>query len=302
MKFIYLTLGLIAIGNLWSCKNDTKNTEKHTKEKIISNFNENKNLNISFLLDLSDRINPKKYPNEAMEYYHRDTEYIKSVVLAFNRHLRTKKVRTLNDKIQLFFDPEPSNQKINKLSTNLKFQITKNNVSEDYLQNLVKTYTTVPLEIYNLAIEDNKYIGSDTWRFFKNKISNYCIETDHRNILVILTDGYIYHKNTIQKELNRSSFLIPKTIRDFKLNSANWEEKIKTKDFGFIATTSDLSNLEILVLGINPDKKNPHEEDVIKTYWTKWFVEMKVKKFQILNADLPSNLDKTITNFILPKE
>ena len=71
------------------------------------------------------------------------------------------------------------------------------------------------------------------------------------------------------------------------------------KNFGFIPATKDLSNLEILVLGINPDKKNPYEDDVIKTYWEKWFIDMKVKRFEIKNADLPSNMEKVIRNFIL---
>jgi len=45
--------------------------------------------------------------------------------------------------------------------------------------------------------------------------------------------------------------------------------------------------------------KTPYEEDVIRAYWSKWLKEMKVKDFEIKQADLPSNMDKIIREFIL---
>ena len=57
--------------------------------------------------------------------------------------------------------------------------------------------------------------------------------------------------------------------------------------------------LVILVLGINADKKNPYEEDVIIKYWEDWFNDMKVKKYEIKTSALPSNMDKIIKEFIL---
>tara|TARA_R110001606_G_scaffold376284_1_gene534899 strand:- start:168 stop:626 length:459 start_codon:yes stop_codon:yes gene_type:complete len=150
-----------------------------------------------------------------------------------------------------------------------------------------------------LAIEDNSYVGSDTWRFFKNKIKDYCIDDNYRNILVILTDGYIFHKNSKIEEDNKTSYLTPQTIRKFKLNTGNWQEKIEKENFGFIPATENLQNLEILVLGINPDNKNSYEQDVIEKYWSDWFNSMKVNKYESKNASLPSNMDKIIKDFIL---
>jgi hypothetical protein len=45
------------------------------------------NLNISFLLDLSDRIDPKKNP----DFYQRDLGYIKSIETAFVNHVKGKR-------------------------------------------------------------------------------------------------------------------------------------------------------------------------------------------------------------------
>ena len=236
-----------------------------------------------------------------MEFYLRDVAYIKSVSEAFDIHLRNKKVRQMDDRIQLYFDPAPSNQNINKISNQLKFYVSRDEVSFEILDEIKKTYANKPLEIYNLAIKDNAYIGSDTWKFFKTKVKDYCIEENYRNILVILTDGYIFHKNSKIKESNLTSYLTPQEIRRFNLNKSNWKERIENKKLGFIPATDNLENLEVLVLGINPDKKNPYEQDVIIKYWSDWLNKMKVKKYAIKNAGLPSNMDKIIKNFILKK-
>ncbi|QHI37079.1 hypothetical protein IMCC3317_24570 [Kordia antarctica] len=300
MKKIVLRLAAIVILCLVSCKEESKEDKKEVKTnttKIVSA--ENKNLNISLLLDLSDRINPEKYPNSTMDFYKRDVAYIKSVSEAFITHLQNKKVRSINDKIQLYFDPEPGNQNINALSQSLRYEINRSNVSLDLLEEMKQAYATKPAKIYELAIKDNAYVGSDTWRFFKNKINDFCILEDHRNILIILTDGYIYHKNTQLKEDHLTSYLTPQLIRQNKLNDKNWKEKLTAQNFGFIAANENLAQLEILVLGINPDKKNPYEEDVIHKYWNDWFRQMKVGQSEIKTAILPSNMDKIIKDFIL---
>ncbi|MBL7559847.1 hypothetical protein JAO71_08535 [Olleya sp. YSTF-M6] len=284
-----------------SCKEDVNkgDTDIEVNTKTSVSHKSKDNLNISFLLDLSDRISPEKYPNSTMEYYRRDIAYIKSVSEAFDMHLRGKKVRAINDKMQLYFDPEPSNQNINTISNSLKYSLDKKNVTLSVLDDIKESYASKPQKIYDLAIADNKYVGSDTWRFFKSKVNDYCIEENYRNILVVLTDGYIYHKNTKIKEDNLTTYLTPSFIREVKLNNKNWESKIEDQQFGFIPAVHDLSNLEILVLGINPDNKNPYEEDLIKKYWSDWFDAMKVRHYQIKTSALPSNLDKIIKNFIL---
>lgn len=281
-----------------SCGNDPKEDKEALNVEII-NRKDKENLNISFLLDLSDRISPQKYGNESMEFYQRDVAYIKSVSEAFVTHLKGKKVRGMNDKIQLYFDPEPLNQNINKISNDLRYHVKRNNASLEILDEIKHMYSEKPLEIYDYAIKDAKYVGSDTWRFFKTKISDYCIEDDYRNILVVLTDGYIYHKDTKIKEGNRSSYLTPQLVKELKLNDKDWKGNIEKKEFGFISTGMDLSNLEVLVLGINPSKNNPYEEDVIMKYWRDWLEDMNVKRYEIKTAELPSNMDKIIKEFIL---
>jgi len=293
-KIILLCFVMISA---FSCKQDADKEQKAaTKSPLKENYN------ISILLDLSDRISLQKNPNPTMEYYQRDLGYIKSVSEAFTLHLKSKRIRQINDKMQLFFNPEPLNPEINSISKNLRISIDKNNASKDLLNSINDNYASQTSKIYEFAIKDNNYVGSDIWSFFDNKVKDQCLENESRNILVIITDGYIFYESTLITEANRTTYITPEMIRKNGLNTKDWDKKLKDQDFGFIKAGEDLSNLEILVLGINPNKNNPYEEKVIKAYWTKWFTEMKVQHFEIKNADLPSNIDKIIKDFILKKE
>lgn len=281
----------------FSCKQDTEKDEKEvsTKTPVPENYN------ISILLDLSDRISLKKNPNPTMEFYKRDLGYIKSVSEAFTDHLKTKRIRQIDDKMQLFFNPEPQDPEINSISDNLKISIDKNNASKDLLNSINANYASKTSKLYESAIKDDHYIGSDIWNFFDEKVKDQCIGKGFRNILIILTDGYMFYESSVVKDKNRTSYLTSKLIQQNGLNSLEWQKKIQDQDFGFIKVNDDLSDLEVLVLGINPNKNNPYEGKVIKAYWTKWFTEMKIKHFEIKNADLPSNMEKIIKDFILKK-
>lgn len=293
-KSLHLIIFILVTIVTISCKKQV--TEKKTEKTTIDKSN---NLNVSILLDLSDRISPEKYPNPTMEYYMRDVGYINSISEAFTHHLESKKIRQMDDKMQLFFEPDPLNSDINLISKNLKIELNAKNISKESIANIKSIYSKDPLKIYQLAIHDSKYIGSDTWRFFKGKVNDYCIEDGYRNILIVLTDGYIFYEDTKMKEGNMTTYLTPKLIAENKLNNSKWLELITEQKLGFIKANNDLSNLEILVLGVNPSSNNPYEEEVIKSYWSNWFDSMKVKKYAIRNADLPSNMDKIIKDFIL---
>ncbi|MEO8254969.1 MAG: hypothetical protein ABI554_11345 [Flavobacterium sp.] len=280
-----------------SCKNDSDKEEK----KIAVKSPAEENYNISILLDLSDRISLQKNPNPTMEYYQRDLGYIKSISEAFTQHLKSKRIRQMDDKMQLFFNPEPLDPAINTIAKNLRIAIDKNNASKDLLNSINSNYATQTSKIYDSAIKDNKYVGSDIWNFFDSKVKDQCIENSYRNILVVLTDGYMFYEGTVIKEGNRTTYITPELIRKNKLNTQDWDKKMHEQDFGFIKANEDLSNLEVLVIGINPNHNNAYEEKVIKAYWTKWFTEMKISRFDIKNADLPSNMETIIKDFILKK-
>lgn len=290
-----LLLPIILLFLFSSCQNDVK-----TEKAPIPAGPDTKNLklNISLLLDLSDRIDTIKYPNPSMQYYMRDVGYIETISSTFVNHLRRKKVRTIDDRIALFFEPEPNDQKVNTISNNLKFHLTRNNVTIPFLDSIKSVYGKQPELIYELALTDKKFVGSDTWSFFKNKVKDYTIEEGYKNILIIFTDGYMFHVDNKRKEANLTTYVTPEDIRDLKLNSEDWEKRMTDNKIGFLPATKELEDLNVLVLGINPDSKNVYEEDVIKKYWSRWFEEMGVNYYEIRNAELPSNMEKIIQDFI----
>ncbi|WP_025142207.1 hypothetical protein [Pedobacter jeongneungensis] len=251
------------------------------------------NLNISFLLDLSDRIDPKKNP----DLYQRDLGYIKSIETAFVNHVKGKKMMLLNDQMQVFFDPIPKIPNINLLSQQLKVSFNPKTSKKDILS-VDNSYTQISAKIYQHTIKYGHYVGSDIWKFFKNNVQDYCIKDQHRNILIILTDGYMYHQDSKFLDNGKSSYITPAFIQAKKLTSADYRAIIKKNNLGFIPATGNLQNLEVIVLGINPSKQSPYEEDIIKQYWTDWFKAMKVKKYYLKTADLPANLAPVLQEII----
>lgn len=299
MKTIYL---FIVFTFLLSCKSDEKENVKmpELNGTELTRLSSNRpNLNVSILLDLSDRIDTTKYPNSAMEYYQRDLGYINSIANSFELHLRNKRSIKINDHIKLFIDPEPSDKDLNQKLDVLNMIFTKDNAKKEKILQISNKYDSISRLIYETALNDKNYVGSDIWRFFKTKVKDFCIEPGHRNILVILTDGYIYHKDNVIKDGKLTTYLRPQDIRDNKLTSNNWLDTYKKSNYGFIPANSNLESLEVLVLGINPDPKNPYELEVINKYWNDWLAAMGVIHYDLKMAELPSNLDKLIQEYIL---
>lgn len=260
--------------------------------------NKANNLNISILLDLSDRI-------EQPKSIEKDVAYLGSLSKAFTNHIKTKKLVLLEDRIQLFFNPEPSSSAINEIAENLKISFTKNTPKE-LIEETQTLYQNEPLKLYEFAKKDangikENYPGSDIWRFFKDNVRDYSMDNCHRNILVILTDGYMYYDKTEMKEEGRTSYLTPKYLSKLNLKKSNWKEEMQKQDLGFIPAAKDLHDLEVLVIGINSlNDDNPYTLDIIQEYWSQWFREMGIPEgnYKIKNAVIPSNMEGVIMDFI----
>lgn len=300
-KFTILIISIFTMVNCCKKESETPSTKEPLKDKInVDTTKISKNLNISILIDLSDRISPEKYPNPSMEYYQRDLGYIETISKSFETALSKKPIRQTNDQMQVFFEPEPEDTEINSLAKNLKVSFTKDNTTKKSIGEIAPIFKKNSEKIYNIAVQNKQFVGSDIWKFFKNKVKDYCIKDNHRNILIILTDGYIYHKDSKFMEGNKSSYLTPELIKSFGLGS-DFEKTFEEKKLGLIPANSNLENLEVIVLGINPSKNNPFEGDIIKLYWADWLKKMGVKKFYLKEADLPSNLEPVIQKIISGK-
>jgi hypothetical protein len=259
-----------------------------------------KQLNISILLDLSDRISPQINP-ATPEHYQRDIENIKTVTEFFKANMVHLTAWKAKGKIRIFFSPAPSTPIVNEIASKLNIDCsTMDNKGRKKVHDTISGLFAQNLaEIYKQTIATSTWEGSDIWRFFKDDVKSYCVakDTTYRNILIIFTDGYLYHKQSFIRNNNRFSYLLESNIRQYR--RMNWQELIDGDDFGIISEVKDLNNVEVLVLEICAEKSsNKIDEDILKYTWQKWLEEMNVSHYEVYSSDLPTNTKTRIEVFL----
>jgi hypothetical protein len=305
MKKVYLVICLYCF---ISC-NEAVDKEHEAVDVKTDSVNRPKSktpqLNLSILWDLSDRLDSVKNPS-APQQYEKDIEIIRQFCELFRQDMDSKGAYMAKEKIKVFFTPEPQDKKINEIAQKLKVDLSVfptqggNIQKKKVYDTITELFTQNAREIYRLTVLNNQgkkeWDGSDIWRFFKNEIDN-CIEKDYRNVLIILTDGYIYHKDSRERLGNRTQYISSSLLKEFK-GKADWKKMFESGNYGLIPATANLENLEVLVLEINALKDHRNEEDYIQAYLTRWFDEMGVKKFQPYVTGLPANTTKRIREFL----
>lgn len=248
-----------------------------------------KNLNLTILIDLSDRISEKKNPGQI----EKDLYIINSVLDAFKGYLARKGVVQTEDKIKVVFYPVNNQSIYQDVADSLFFDFEKIDLKErkKVYRNLNETYNRNLKLVYSIASKSSYFPGSDLFNYFKHRIVDDCILDDNKyiNLLVILTDGYLYDENAKYNSGNRFSYLAPLAthITSFR-KKRDWEKVFDANDYGLIKLDNDLSKLNILLAEFNPPQNYPEDFDILKKYWSKWLIEQNVKKenFKILKTDL----------------
>jgi len=273
------------------------NNNNNTNNTATTETPQEKQLNISILLDLSDRISPKINPNAQKN----DVENIKTITEFFRVNMKRLNAYNAKGKIRVFLVPPPSNSEINSIVGKLNIDCSKmdNKGRKDVYDNLTELYAQNLDEIYKETIATSAWIGSDIWRFFKDDVKDYCIESDpnYRNILIILTDGYLYHEQSKYNTANRFAYLLNGNLAKYRKQS--WKQLVEQNDFGIMTERNDLNELEVLVLEIKAENPNNKiDEDILPFVWKKWFDEMNVSRYEVYRSDLPANTKTRIDKFL----
>ncbi|MCX7874617.1 MAG: hypothetical protein N2321_00460 [Melioribacteraceae bacterium] len=279
---------LLLIVFLISCDNNEN-------KNITDNY---KNLNVTILIDLSDRISLAKHPDQS----EKDINIISSVVDNFKNFLSRKGVVNSDDKIKVIFYPTLNYEIYQSIcdSLNIDFSTYEFHQRKKIYNSISQLYNKNLSKLYSLASKAKTFEGSDIFNYFKHRVVDDCIinDSNYINVLVLLTDGYIYYKNCKDSVKNRFSYILPESyqIKRFR-KSNNWEDYFNKNDFGLIKIDNDLSNLNILVAEIDPIHHSPKDFDIIKKYLSKWFDEQKVdpNNYKILKTDLTS-INKNLVN------
>ena len=274
--------------------------EKEDKDATTTINSQEKQLNISILLDLSDRISPKINPDAQKK----DIENIKTITEFFSSNMEKLGAYKAKGKIKIFFSPTLVNNNINSTVSKLIIDCSKmdNKGRKEVHDSLTNLYSKNLNDIYQQTIASSAWEGSDIWRFFKDDVKDFCIENDpnYRNILIILTDGYLYHKQSDYNNKNRFSYLLgSRNLKPYR--KQNWEQLVEQNDFGIKTERKDLNDLEILVLEIKAENQsNKMDEDILRFLWEKWFKEMNISDnhYKVYSSNEPAYTKTRIEKFL----
>ncbi|MDE6265041.1 MAG: hypothetical protein K2M11_07835, partial [Paramuribaculum sp.] len=198
------------------------------------------------------------------------------------------KIINSKNHFQIFFHPAPNIREIATLTNGLNIDLAREEMANKKvkLKSMKETFTKNISQIYQSTLTAKKWIGSDIWGFISDKkVDAQCIRDGYRNILVILTDGYLYYGPNKVKEGNSYSYILPQTLKD--------------AGSSLIVKRNDLKDLEVLMLEVNP--YTPLERDRLIDVLEQWFTEMEVSKFVVADTDMPVNTTNIINNFITSK-
>jgi hypothetical protein len=278
MKTINLIIGvLFCVISFVSCSTSDNKENGNTENPIQIS----KPLNISVFLDMSDRIIKK---SDGMFQNEKDTIIVEHIAKTFQSIVFKNGIQKSNDRIKVFFYPTPTIPEINNITKSLEIDFSKLGFGQErknLYNNIVPQVTENLKLVYESTLKSKQWIGSDIWGFFDERAKDLCVQEGYRNILIILSDGYIYHVDNKQKEGNNFSYITPQT-----LSIAN---------SGLIPCDTDLKDLEVLFLEV--DAPVSHRKKVIKII-EDWFDGMSIEKYKIVKTDQPANNIKVIENFL----
>lgn len=247
-------------------------------------------VNISVFLDLSDRLDSTCNGGFPVSQMTRDTAIVGALVDYFVATCVEHKISESRNHFQILFHPTPKASDIASLAANLNVDMSKISTPADKKKALMamkKTFSESLSQIYGQTLRDKEWIGSDIWGFFCNKnakVDNLCIRKGYRNIIVILTDGYIYHKDNVQGDGGSSySYILPKLVDD-------------VPDLSLMASRKGLDGLEVLMLEINPGK--PIRQAKLVSVLEDWLKDMGVKRYVVTETGMPSDTRTIIDSFL----
>lgn len=284
-----LSLAILSIF-LFNC------TGSDSKETEVEELN--KSLNITILLDLSDRLIRDINPSQK----ERDIAIISELTNIFKNSMESQGAFLAKDKIRVILNPLPNDSNINTIVSDLSIDLEDleppqkksiyDNIEDIFNENLD--------QIYQSTLDTKNWNGSDIWRFFKNDVDDIAVIDDKSftNILVILTDGYIYHKDSAKTEGNRTTYLTNSFLRRVDLyTKPDWKDFLTSNNYGLVNIDEDFSPLNVLFLEVNPMRSYLEDEDIIKWYLGEWLDNMNVNNFRIYNTDVAPNTSRRIDNF-----
>lgn len=303
-QFYLLSIGIIVL--LTSCEfksGDSSNSEVLAEIDDLCVVNSaditNENINLTIFLDLSDWIAPENRKNKSIPTQEYCVGYIQSCASALVGSMVKIPLPSLDARIRVIAEPTPNQNDLNELIGDLNVQFDKSNLTIEDLENFVESYKEKSEQLYQYALKEQKFPGSDLFTFIDSKVTGKAIEPKHKNVLVIISDGYMYFEDNLRNIDGKTSYITASKIKEFGLITSSWKTIYQADKRGFVPLSKNYEDLHVLLVGLNPNvQSNDYEREVLKKYWTDW-LGPSVADFDIIEIDLPSSVNEQIQEFIL---
>ncbi len=236
--------------------------------------------NYIVLLDLGDRILAN---NEAQ--VPKDIELVKAIYSIFTARLTAKDTSqhyySLRDKLKLLSAP-------NWVYANIDLAVEQPAKKALVAGKMEETLNFILPDIYKSVITGTTgttYTGAAIWNYFNEHLAGD-LDKYGKNTLFILTDGYMSLHNTAERPAQKNRFASCAQIINALKDSPNWQDQFTKEDYGLLPLTQKMpSNLQVVVMQVNPKQGWSGEDSLLTKIWDKWFTEMGVSNYQLIKDD-----------------
>lgn len=265
-----------------SCGGGTGDQDSTVSVPTVPEAGTKQPINLTVFIDLSDRIVKTR---DGLRQDEKDLAVLNTIA-SYVANKAQGKIKHAKDRMKVLFYPAPLDSDINKRAQTLEVDFgsyTKKDMQKKLQRahDLAADFNKGLQVIYNNAIKQQNFTGSDIWGFFCSKVNDFCVKDGYRNVLVILTDGYIYDENHMIQQEGQANFIAKGTL---------------AKGITLMPTGQKVENLEVLVLEVNADPVGDYAK--INSTISEWLTGMGIKTFKIAETDLPANTKVLIENFL----
>ncbi len=235
-------------------------------------------LNLIIVPDLSRRlIDSRNNP----EQVNNDLILLNYLYEEFYNQTRLK----INSKDRLIVDVTDQNQaqgNSRTLANNLIFDLSEHRNKSNRLyfesENVKGRFSTNINALYQQAIK--RPLGADYWYYFNRMLSKNLKKStlfdQYRNVVVIITDGYLESEKTFFTGNAALQKNICNQMKTKRINEIFQQMKLQIPPCNI-----DLSDTEILILEVQERREGQGcHYDILQKYWKDWFVGMNVKNAQ----------------------
>lgn len=254
-------------------------------------------LHLTVAVDLSDRIDPDKHPLQVSQ----DIAAVTAALEVFRTTVEEKLYIGSQDRFAVEVAPQKGNPRtfhyLDRLSMDMKeIPINRRRQVFDSLAGDVRAYLDT---LYDEATRLERYWGADLWQYFAEHRVDTVSTTGVpvRNVLIILTDGYLIAENNLHREGCRSNYLNSELLDRFR-EKPGWKKEFEEQDCGFLPVGQSLEGLEVLVIGLKP-RSYFNEAAIIRAFWSKWMEEMRVDRFAMYpSCESPAQCKTRVERFL----